>query len=122
MNSARITYDWLLNIYSKYLNKVNTYANHPGEEVMLECSRTRCIRAFLRYLVGCTLFSDKTGSGCCVVYLKYFDDLTTVNQRSWGAVALAFLYDYLCKMTKPKCAPLSGYTCLMQVKFYILNC
>jgi len=36
MNSARITYDWLLNIYTKYLNKVNMYANQPGEEVTLE--------------------------------------------------------------------------------------
>ena len=122
MNSARITYDCLLNIYTKYLNKANMYANQPGEEVTLEWYQTRCIRAFLLYLVGCTLFSDKTGSGCCVVYLKYFDDLTTVNQWSWGAAALAFLYDYLCKMTKPKCASLSGYTCLMQVQFYILNC
>lgn len=50
--------------------------------------------------------------------MKYFDDLTTVNQWSWGAAAIAFLYDYLCKMTKPKCASLSGYTCLMQAWIY----
>ena len=69
----------------------------------MEWYRTRCIRTFLLYLVGCTLFSDKAGSSSCVVYLKYFDDLTTVNQWSWGAAALAFLYNYLGDFTKPTC-------------------
>ena len=122
LRSAYITYDTLLSIYTSYLTEAKSYVNQPGEEDSMEWYWTRCIRAFLLYLVGCTLFSDKADSSCCVVYLKYFDDLTMVNQWSWGAVALAFLYNYLGNFTKLSCMSLSGYTCLMQVKFYKLNC
>jgi len=80
LRSAHITYDTLLSIYTSYLTEAKSYANQPGEEDSMEWYQTRCIIAFLLYLVGCTLFSDKADNSCCVVYLKYFDDLTTFNQ------------------------------------------
>lgn len=115
IKSGRISYSWLLKIFKDYLVRADEYASQPDEESAREWYRTRCIRAFLLYLVGSTLFSDKTDHGCSVVYLKYFDDLTTINQYAWGASALAFLYGYLGDLTKPACMSLSGYSCLLQV-------
>jgi hypothetical protein len=49
----------------------------PMHEVRLY--RERSIRAFLLHLVGCTIFSNKTSYYVEVVYLQFFQDLSTVH-------------------------------------------
>ena len=51
--------------------------------------RDQAVSIYLLYLVGITLFTDKSATGVDVVYLKYFRDLDLVAGYSWGAVALA---------------------------------
>nr|XP_004514147.1 protein MAINTENANCE OF MERISTEMS-like [Cicer arietinum] len=52
-------------------------------------------RAFLLFLVGCTLFSDKSAFAVSVAYLECFRDLNSCGGYAWGAAALAYLYDNL---------------------------
>ncbi|XP_028122207.1 protein MAIN-LIKE 2-like [Camellia sinensis] len=55
--------------------------------------RIACVdRAYLLFLLGCSLFSDKTGTRVPVVYLSLLSNLTTVSSYAWGAAALAYLY------------------------------
>ncbi|GMP84487.1 hypothetical protein CsSME_00037995 [Camellia sinensis var. sinensis] len=52
-------------------------------------------RAYLLFLLGCTLFSDKSGTRVPVVYLKLLMDLSDIHTYAWGAAALAYLYRQL---------------------------
>ncbi|XP_028112212.1 protein MAIN-LIKE 2-like [Camellia sinensis] len=49
-------------------------------------------RAYLLFLLGCTLFSDNSGGRVPVVYLGLLMDLGSIHTYAWGAAALAFLY------------------------------
>jgi len=52
-------------------------------------------RAYLIYLIGCTIFLDKSATLVSVSYLPLFRDLTVCGGYSWGAGALAHMYDKL---------------------------
>ncbi|KAJ1382930.1 putative serine/threonine-protein phosphatase 7 long form-like protein [Sesbania bispinosa] len=45
--------------------------------------------------VGCTIFADKSVTAVRVTYLELLRDLRTVGNITWGAVALAYLYEQL---------------------------
>jgi hypothetical protein len=91
--------------------------NKPMEEIVVY--RERCIKAFLLYLVCCTIFSNKSQNYCDVVYLQYFEDLTEVSHWNWGAAALVYLQAYLAKSSKKssgkRCGLMAGYMSLLQV-------
>ncbi|XP_028078009.1 protein MAIN-LIKE 1-like [Camellia sinensis] len=57
----------------------------------IECAA----RAYLLYLLGCTLFADKIGTRVLVVYFSFLMDLRSVASYAWGAATLAFLYRQL---------------------------
>lgn len=61
--------------------------NDSGLEV-IKCS----VRAYLFYVLGCTPFTDKTGTRMPVDYLHYLKDLESIHTYAWRAVALAYLY------------------------------
>ena len=63
------------------------------EEV--ERLRDQAVHIYLLYLVGITIFTDKSQWVVDVVYLKYFRDLDLVAGYSWGAAALAHSYKEL---------------------------
>jgi hypothetical protein len=54
--------------------------------------RDQAVRIYLLYLVGITLFTDKSQNDVDVIYLRYFRDLDVVADYSWGAATLAHLY------------------------------
>lgn len=58
-----------------------------GQEVI-----RRSIRAYLLYLLECTLFTDKTGSWVSVDYFHYLEDLDSVYTYAWGANEITYLY------------------------------
>ena len=60
---------------------------------------TFCIHAYLLYLVGYTIFIDKSDNYFDAVFIKYFRDLTTIHQWSYGVSTLAFPYYYLTETT-----------------------
>jgi len=73
------------------------------------------VRIYLLYLVGITLFTNKSTTVVDVVYLRYFRDLDLVDGYSWGVAALAHLYRELNKATRWNCSKVSEYLTLLQV-------
>ncbi|RWR80339.1 serine/threonine-protein phosphatase 7 long form isoform X1 [Cinnamomum micranthum f. kanehirae] len=57
-----------------------------GEE-MIDCA----VRAYLLYLLGCTLFTDKSGTRVPIIFLTHLVDLDNVRSYAWATAALAYL-------------------------------
>jgi hypothetical protein len=92
----------------------------PMEEIVFY--RERCIKAFLLYLVCCTIFSNKSQNYRDVVYLQYFEDLSEVGNWNWGAAALVYLQAYMaksCKKLGKRIGLMAGYMSLLQVRLVI---
>ena len=75
----------------------------------------QAVRIYLLYLVGITLFIDKSTTIVDVVYLKFFRDLDIVASYSWGPAALAHLYRELNKAARWNYGYVLGYLTLLQV-------
>ena len=97
---AYVRFSWLRDVYAVQL-----------QEDHLE----NAARAFLLYLVGTTIFADKSSTYVSVVYLELFRDLDTVGRYAWGAAALAFMYEHLGDASMHHTKQLGGYTTLLQV-------
>ncbi|KAL7237078.1 hypothetical protein ACSBR1_020199 [Camellia fascicularis] len=80
----------------------------------IECAA----RAYLLYLLGCTLFADKTGTRVPVVYLSFLMDLRSVASYAWGAAALAFLYRQLGTATRYAVKQMARYMTLLEAWIY----
>ncbi|KAL7208659.1 hypothetical protein ACSBR1_030405 [Camellia fascicularis] len=80
----------------------------------IECAA----RAYLLYLLDCTLFADKTGTRVPVVYLSFLMDLRSVPSYAWGAAALAFLYRQLGTATRYTVKQMAGYMTLLEAWIY----
>lgn len=52
-------------------------------------------RAYLLFLLGCTLFVDKSGTMVSVVYLALLDNLSLTGTYAWGGAWLAYMYRQL---------------------------
>ncbi|XP_028108507.1 protein MAIN-LIKE 1-like [Camellia sinensis] len=75
-------------------------------------------RAYLLFLLGCTLFSDKSGTRVPVVYLKLLMDLSDIHTYAWGAAALAYLYRQLGFATRSAVRQMAGYMTLLEAWIY----
>ncbi|XP_028105922.1 protein MAIN-LIKE 1-like [Camellia sinensis] len=71
-------------------------------------------RAYLLFLLGCTLFSDKSGGRVPVVYLGLLMDLGSIHTYAWGAAALAFLYRQLGHASRSGVKQMGGYMTLLE--------
>nr|XP_027191104.1 protein MAIN-LIKE 1-like [Cicer arietinum] len=100
MRTTTVRYSWLLDVYHQ------------------RCSNQHwqmAARAFLLFLVGCTLFSDKSAFAVSVAYLECFRDLNSCGGYAWGAAALAYLYDNTREASMHQTRTVSGYLTLLQV-------
>ena len=70
---------------------------------------------YLYYLLGSTLFTDKSVDQVPYRYLYYVYTVEDVGQYAWGTTALAFLYSKLGKATRREAAQLGGCMTLLQV-------
>ncbi|KAK1278401.1 hypothetical protein QJS04_geneDACA023077 [Acorus gramineus] len=69
------------------------------------------VRGYLLFVLGCTIFSDKTGSTVPTSYLRYLVDVQNTHTFGWEAVALAHLYRQLGIASRANCKQISGYGC-----------
>ncbi|KAL5142774.1 Protein MAIN-LIKE 1 [Glycine soja] len=51
--------------------------------------------AYLRHLLGCTLFANKSATNVHVVYLEALRDLSMTERYAWGVAPLVHMYDQL---------------------------
>ncbi|XP_028111263.1 protein MAIN-LIKE 2-like [Camellia sinensis] len=75
-------------------------------------------RAYLLFLLGCTLFSDKSGDRVPVVYLGLLMDLGSIHTYAWGVAALAFLYRQLRYASRSGVKQIGGYMTLLEAWIY----
>lgn len=94
--------EWLKKKFSSVTKKDNDHA--------IQCAA----RVYLLYLLGCTIFSDKSGSRVSVTYLNLLIDLEAVHLYAWGAAALAFLYRQLGLASLSCTRQMAGYLTLLK--------
>ncbi|KAH7843384.1 hypothetical protein Vadar_015969 [Vaccinium darrowii] len=97
-----VTFGWLRLYFSDLRD------NDTDERV------TYCSRAYLLYMLGCTLLCDKTGSKVNVSPLALLEDLDRVSHYGWGASALAFLYRQLGQASRRDTKQLSCFLTLLE--------
>jgi hypothetical protein len=102
-------------IFKDRLKEQRDLAAEYGVTPEVERLRDQAVRIYLFYLVGITIFSDKSQWAVDVVYLKYFRDLEIVAGFSWGAAALAHLYKELNNTARWNTSQVAGYLTLLQV-------
>ncbi|RWR97247.1 serine/threonine-protein phosphatase 7 long form isoform X1 [Cinnamomum micranthum f. kanehirae] len=76
------------------------------------------VRAYLLYLLGCTLFTDKTGTCVPIMYLTLLTNLERVRTYAWDAAALAYLYRQLGLATRHEVKQIAGYLKLLEAWIY----
>lgn len=81
---------------------------------VIECAA----RAYLLYLVGCTIFTDKSGTRVNLQYLKFFTVLENVSNYAWGSGCLAWLYRQLGYASRAGVKQIGGYLTLLQAWVY----
>lgn len=78
--------------------------------------RVECTaRAYLLYMLSCTLFVDKSSSRAPVSLLKIINNLEDVANYAWGAAALAYLYRQLGCASRVDVSQIAGYLTLLEV-------
>jgi hypothetical protein len=105
----------LRRIFNERLLQQLALSNEHGVTEEAWMLRDQVVRIYLMYLVGITLFADKSQTYVDVVYLRCFRDLDVVSSFSWGAAALAHLYRELNNATHWNWGLVSGYLTLLQV-------
>ena len=70
---------------------------------------------FLMYLLGSTLFTDKSQHKISPDLLILVDDLDEAMTRSWATATLAYLYRRLGEATRVDCRQMCGCLTLLQV-------
>lgn len=74
----------------------------------------QCARGYLLYLLGCTVFPDKTGNKISAYYLQSLMDLDGVHNLAWGMGVLAHLYRQMGLATRSGVRQISGNLTLLQ--------
>jgi len=86
----------------------------------MQLNREQAVCIYLLYLVGVTIFTDKTTTYVNVIYLKFFYDLELVNNYAWGAASLAHLYKELNNGFRYQTNHLAGFATLFHVNIEII--
>ncbi|KAH1063908.1 hypothetical protein J1N35_028895 [Gossypium stocksii] len=71
-------------------------------------------RAYIMHLIGGVLMPDSNNNNVHIMYLPLLADLANVRSYSWGSAVLAYLYQELCRLTKPTVVDLGGCLTLLQ--------
>lgn len=74
------------------------------------------VRAYLLYVLGSTLFSDKSGSKVSLTWLKDLSDVKTIHTKGWGLAGLVYLYHQLGIASRENTAQMAGYVQLVEVR------
>ncbi|XP_058216841.1 protein MAIN-LIKE 1-like [Rhododendron vialii] len=73
-----------------------------------------CARAYLLYVIGRTLFCDKSGGFVQLDLLPLLEDLDQVHTYGWGSSCLAYLYRNLGYASRRKAKQMGGFLILLE--------
>jgi len=112
-----ISYPALKRLYEENLTVARWLEVPQTREEQVEIDRRRqwYVVSFLLYLVGSTLFTNKTNIPIDMVYLDCMVDLNAIGKWSWGEMILAYLYDYLDDFVCPCNKTMAGCVTFMMV-------
>ncbi|KAK1284152.1 hypothetical protein QJS10_CPB21g01150 [Acorus calamus] len=91
----------------------DTFSHIPDDEEREEVLQ-RYARAYLLFLLGCTIFVDATDNKVHACYLLLLRDLDEVGLYSWGSAALAHLYRALSRGCLINQRETAGFFSLLQ--------
>lgn len=80
---AHCRFSYLEMIFKERLNEQRDLTVEYGVTGEVQRLQDQAVRIYLLYLVGITIFSDKSQWAVDVVYLKYFRDLDLCAGYSW---------------------------------------
>ncbi|KAF9603417.1 hypothetical protein IFM89_036118 [Coptis chinensis] len=106
VKKGHVTLEWLRKTFS------NTPEDATAE--IVDCH----VRAYLLFLLGCTIFNDKSGVGVHVAYLQVLLEVDNVSKYAWGAAALAYLYRELAKASQQNGRQVAGCMTLLEAWVY----
>ncbi|XP_028076524.1 protein MAIN-LIKE 2-like [Camellia sinensis] len=94
-------------------SKFSGYKDSDTEESIV-CAA----KAYLLFLLGCTLFSNKSRTRVPVVHLQLLMDVTDIHTYAWGAAALAYLYRQLGFVTRSAVRQMASHMTLLKAWIY----
>lgn len=74
----------------------------------------RAARCYLLFLIGSTLFADKSKTHVHISLLNPLKNLGNISNYSWGSATLAFLYRQLGLATRSGVKQIAGFLCLLE--------
>ncbi|KAL9667392.1 hypothetical protein QQ045_001749 [Rhodiola kirilowii] len=101
---------------SPSIAKRSWFTNHlrvisaDADEEMLK----KYAKAYLLYLIGITLFSDKSSNTFPLCFLPLLEDLDRICNYSWRSAVLACLYSNMCSACKIRHRGLAGAPLILQ--------
>jgi len=99
---AHCRFSYLERIFKECLKEQRDLKTEYGVTQEVRRLRDQAVRIYLLYLVGITIFTDKSQWVVDVVYLRYFRDLDLVAAW-WGVAALFHLYKELNNAARWNC-------------------
>ncbi|GAU28434.1 hypothetical protein TSUD_54860 [Trifolium subterraneum] len=114
LNGPHMKHSYVAGLFSQYQTAADRdeAENRPVHEIRLY--RERCIRAFLLFVSGCTIFSNRSSYYLDIVYLQYFQDLSSVHEWNWGSATLVHLKNYLDYASEAGSSQMAGYMSLLE--------
>lgn len=82
MKGAHVSFGWLKHIFEEYRTKEKKITLVDGKEAGKDDHQTYCICAYLLYLLGCTIFTDKSNKSIEEVFIELLRDLSIVGEWS----------------------------------------
>jgi len=111
-------------LYVRLIHKCNQLEDLDEEEEAEELRKTgeHCIKAFLLFLVGVTIFANKINKHVHMIWLMGMKDIDRVHMWSLDGMTLAYLYAQLSEATNLATGSMAGYMSLHKVVifFYII--
>ncbi|XP_060202689.1 protein MAIN-LIKE 2-like [Lycium barbarum] len=77
------------------------------------------VRLYLLWLIGDTIFPDNTGSKLSLHFLLDIIDLDAIGWKAWGATALSYLYNCLCRASMTNSRDVCGFIALLHVWVWV---
>lgn len=78
-----------------YQNNLELAGNADSDDLQVTCHRECVLRCFLIFLIGTSIFVDKSVTYFDEAYLKYFINLSAIHEWNLEAACLAYLYSTL---------------------------
>ncbi|GAU32434.1 hypothetical protein TSUD_158320 [Trifolium subterraneum] len=121
LNEPHLKHSYVSGLVSHYHTTVERVERENRLVHEIRLYRERCIHAFLLFVVGCTIFSNKSSYYLDVVFLQYFQDLSSVHEWNWGSAALVHLQNSLVYASQAGSSQMAGYMSLLELAENVTN-